>query len=115
MAEPDILTVASEALNNHCSCHQCRTIIHPLAQSVIDLSAALDRYRWRPIAELHEDYGDCVLINIKDPGYIKTGSNLDVDFDASLWTHFSQITPLSQEEYERLKADGSTETKVSQP
>jgi len=65
----------------------------------------VERYQWKPISELHEDYGDCVLINIKtDTGHLAIGSNLDIGFDESKWTHFSRIVPLGQEEYERLKA-----------
>jgi len=62
------------------------------------------RYHWRPIGEIHEDYGPCVLINLKDPGYQEMGSNLDTDFDESLWTHFTQITPLTHEEARELLA-----------
>lgn len=67
------------------------------------LSALDQRYRWRPIAELHEDYGPVVLMDIHDPGSLQIGSNLETDFDESDWTHFSQIAPLSHEEAERLK------------
>lgn len=38
-----ILTVARDALENHCSCCVCRVTVHPLAKAVIDLSAALER------------------------------------------------------------------------
>lgn len=69
-----------------------------------ELTRLADPYRWRPIAELHEDYGPCVLINIADPGGLEIGSNLNTDYNESLWTHFSQIVPLSNEEAERLKA-----------
>lgn len=68
-----------------------------------ELDRLAKRYCWRPIAELHEDYGQCVLMHIDDPGHMEVGSNLDVDFDASLWTHFAQIVPLGQEEYGRLR------------
>jgi hypothetical protein len=68
-----------------------------------ELIALADRYRWRPISEIHEDLGQCVLINLRDCGYMKIGNNLDLDWDESEWTHFSQIVPMGQEEYERLK------------
>lgn len=75
------------------------------------LTAALDaldklesRYRWHPISEIHEDHGPVVLINLHDLD-IKLGSNLDLDFDESRWTHFSRIAPLSSEEADRLKGD----------
>jgi hypothetical protein len=63
-----------------------------------------NRYRWRPIAELHEDYGPCVLIDINEPGSMALGHKLGIWFDAEDWTHFTQITPLSKEEAEILKA-----------
>ena len=66
------------------------------------LRKELDQYRWRPISEIHEDYGPCVLMNIEDAGYLEIGSNLDLDFDESLWTHFSEVPKLSTEEGERL-------------
>jgi len=61
-----------------------------------------ERYRWRPIEELHEDFGPCVLINIEDPGYLEIGSNVNIDYDESLWTHFTKITPLLTEEAEKM-------------
>lgn len=77
-----------------------------LLVELFDAQAALcERYRWRPITELHEDYGDCVLINVADCGDIEIGSNLDSDFDISRWTHFSQIAPLSGDDYDRMVVD----------
>lgn len=67
-----------------------------------ELSRLAECYRWRLIEEIHEDYGSCVLINIADPGYMEIGNNLDLDWDESKWTHFSQLVPLGQDEYERL-------------
>lgn len=64
-----------------------------------------DRYRWRPISELHEDYGDCVLVNVADCGYMEIGSNLNLDFDESKWTHFTRFTPIGQAEYERMREE----------
>lgn len=70
------------------------------------LLGALDqRYRWRPIAEIHEDYGPVVLMDIHDPGSLQIGSNLETDFNESDWTHFSQIALLSHEEAERLASE----------
>lgn len=73
-----------------------------LRELAADLICLTRRYQWRPISELHEDYGSCVLINIDDPGHFEIGSNIDLDFEESLWTHFVRIAPLWQEEYERL-------------
>lgn len=64
---------------------------------------AKERERWCPIAELHEDDGPCVLMDIDDPGHLEIGSNLDLDFDESEWTHFVPVPPLSIEEARQLK------------
>jgi hypothetical protein len=64
----------------------------------------LAQYRWRPISEIHEDYGPCVLMRIDDPGYLEVGSSLDPDFDEREWTHFTEVPKLTGEEAERLKA-----------
>lgn len=73
------------------------------------------RYTWRPIAEIHEDYGLCVLMNINDPGDMKVGNNLDLDFDPIRYTHFTQIAPLGQEEYERLEQASRTARAAGEP
>lgn len=66
---------------------------------IFTLEKFKEHYRWRPIEELHEDFGPCVLINlIEDPCYLVIGSNLNVDYDESQWTHFTQITPLWTED-----------------
>lgn len=63
------------------------------------------RFRWRPISEIHEDLGTCVLININDPGDIGIGSNLNTDWDESRWTHFHQIAPLTNEQAEAMNRE----------
>ena len=45
---------------------------------------------WRPITEIHEDYGTCILLNRAD-GSVELGSNLDSGFNESEWTHFALI------------------------
>lgn len=67
----------------------------------IALRELVDRYRWRPISEIHEDFGECVLIDINSPGRIAVGKYDDADFESS-WTHFSRIVPLSHEEAVKL-------------
>ena len=69
-----------------------------------------DIHRWRPISELHEDYGQCVLINIADPGHVVMGNNLDAWFDETDWTHFARITPLSIETERELMGMSQAET-----
>lgn len=65
---------------------------------------ARDPYRWRPIAEIHEDLGPCVLIRLDDPGYMEVGSNLDEDFNETGWTHFAEVPKLMNDEAEQLRA-----------
>jgi hypothetical protein len=79
---------------------------HIAAQSerIAALEAALAHYRWRPISEIHEDFGSCVLMRIDDPGYMDIGSNLDEDFNEPGWTHFAEVPKLTTEEAEVLKA-----------
>lgn len=69
------------------------------------LEKVLAQYRWRPIGEIHEDLGQCVLIRLDDPGYMEVGSNLDEDFNETGWTHFAEVPKLTHEEAERLKAE----------
>lgn len=72
---------------------------------ITDLVATLAPYRWRPIDQIHEDFGPCVLMHINDPGHLNLGSNLDLDFDESQWTHFAEVPKLTHEEAERLKTE----------
>ena len=60
------------------------------------LNAMHERYRWRPIAELHEDFGPCVGININDPGYLVIVHANDCEPDEAV-THFTRFAPLSYE------------------
>lgn len=69
------------------------------------LPSQLGLLSFRPIREIHEDYGLCILMHINDPGHLKLGSNLDLDFDESQWTHFAEVPKLTYEEAERLKAE----------
>jgi hypothetical protein len=66
------------------------------------MSVNMDNCQWRPISEIHEDFGDCILMNIYDPGDIQVGGNLDNDWDENLWTHFSKLPPLTEEQAEEL-------------
>jgi hypothetical protein len=78
-------------------------IIEEAAQEIERLRGLLDRYRWRPIAEMHEDHGPCVLMNIEDPGCLDLESNQSLDYDKTKWTHFTPITLLSYEDADRLR------------
>ncbi len=60
------------------------------------LNAMYARYRWQPIGGLHEDMGTVAAINVNDDEPNMTLVHVcDRDFDASLWTHFARITPLT--------------------
>lgn len=58
---------------------------------------AINRYRWRPIADIHEDYGECILLDINDPGGPEIGNNCSLWFDEEDWTHFAQLPELTNE------------------
>lgn len=62
-------------------------------------------YRWRPIDQIHEDYGDCVLINLRSDSGIELGNVCDFDFDISKWTHFAPVPRLTHEDVARLLAE----------
>jgi len=63
---------------------------------------------WRPISEIHEDFGQCVLMHIDDPCYMRVGNNLDTWFDERSWTHFVPVPSLTTKEAERLRAEMTT-------
>lgn len=75
------------------------------AVQIAKLESSLARHRWRPIDEIHEDLGPCILVNIADCGEMAIGSNLDLDFDITQWTHFAELPVLGQAEYERMRKD----------
>ena len=75
-----------------------------LVRENAELRVELDQYRWRPIEEIHEDMGPCVMMRIDDPGYFVIGSNLDEDFNEPGFTHFTQVPKLTTSEAEALAA-----------
>lgn len=68
---------------------------------------ALERARWRPISEMHEDFGTCICIDINDPGAMWLGNHCSLDWDESRWTHFAQIPSLTNEQAEAMKAEAT--------
>ena len=72
---------------------------------------AVDTQRWRPISE---DYGQCVLIDIRDPGKMAVGNNCDLDFEEQGWTHFVQVPKLSIAEAEKLEIELRERTEAGQ-
>jgi hypothetical protein len=78
-------------------------IIEEAAQEIERLRGLLDRYRWRPISEMHEDFGPCVVAHFDDPGHLEIWSNLDDDFEALDWSIFVSVPSLTHEEAARLR------------
>jgi hypothetical protein len=80
----------------------------PLVYMRNHIDAAIMAPQWMPVAEAHEDYGECVFINIHDPGSPVCASTLDLDWAENLeyyeWTHFQPIR-LSNEEADKLLAE----------
>jgi len=77
-------------------------------QAVADaVVAAHEARRWRPISEAHEDYGQCVFINMEDADTPMCASTLDTDYEESRewygWTHFAPIV-LTNETADKLRA-----------
>lgn len=60
------------------------------------------RAKWRPIAEIHEDYCPCVAIDIHDPGNVAVVDIRDEDYDDSDWTHFALLPLLTNEMAEAM-------------
>lgn len=61
---------------------------------------------WRPISEMHEDFGTCILINLADPGYMVLGNNCSTGYNEKDWTHFAQVPSLTHEDARRLSSKG---------
>lgn len=89
-------------------------VAHERDKAQESLAQQLALYDWRPIAEIHEDHGQCVLIHlIDDPSYTEVGSILDEGFDEGDWTHFALVPRLSTERAsELLAALGTPERKL---
>ena len=65
--------------------------------------------QWRPIEEMHEDHGPCVVIDIEDPGRLAIGHICDIERDWEEWaTHFAKLPRLDHEDYERLLYERSS-------
>lgn len=71
-------------------------------RALMALQRLRELHRWRPIAELHEDYGSCVGVNIEDPGHVVIVHACDIVPDPNV-THFSRFT-LSVEQAESMRA-----------
>lgn len=76
---------------------------------------------WQPIAQIHEDHGTCVVIDIEDPGYIEVAhvcQETPIPFsDVLKWaTHFAPLPRLTNEDAERLLEEMKAERlKHAQP
>ena len=67
--------------------------------------AKLGECAWRPISEIHEDHGPCVVMDISAAGYREITHVCSLDFDESRWTHFAPIPSMTHEDAERLIAE----------
>lgn len=83
---------------------ECRLAELMVDRDRVALVKELNQYAWRPISEIHEDYGTCVLINLMEAGCMELGSNLDKDFNEQDWTHFAQAPKLTLEQADELRA-----------
>jgi hypothetical protein len=79
-----------------------RAVVYEVARELVN--AMYERYRWRPISELHEDFGPCVGININDPGHVVIVHACDTEPDV-LVTHFTRFAPLSCEQVDKMRED----------
>ena len=68
------------------------------------LSLVIERCRWRPVSELHEDFGPCVGTDVRDPGYIVIVHACDIDPDTRV-THFTRFIPLTAGEAASMLKD----------
>ena len=94
----------------------CITELHNAAPAMLDELDALRarvaeleaRAKWRPISEVHEDYGDIILINIDDPGDVRLSHvcSLSWDEDRDGMTHFAQVPELTTAFAARIREGG---------
>lgn len=75
-------------------CIDCdRQVIYELRA---ELKEAREAVKWRPISEMHEDFGPCILVHSEDPGFLQIGTNLDTDYLDVEWTHFCKVPNMSE-------------------
>lgn len=79
-------------------------IMEEAAKEIERLREQVGRGRWRPISEMHEDFGPCVLMHFAYPGCFHVGSNLEDSFEWQDWSIFVPVPSLTSEEAERLRA-----------
>jgi hypothetical protein len=71
-----------------------------------DAERLKQRYKWRPIEEAHEDFGECIYIDINDPGNTCMAHVLIRDYEDTVegMTHFAQAPELTNEMADELIA-----------
>jgi hypothetical protein len=71
-----------------------------------DAERLKQRYKWRPIEEAHEDFGECVYIDIEDPGNNCMAHVCSLDYEETVegMTHFAQAPELTEEMVDELIA-----------
>lgn len=70
-----------------------------LAAVLARLGEIENRSTWRPISEIHEDFGSCVLWNGDE---LRVGTNLDSDFDEADYLCFVPVPILTHVAVARL-------------
>jgi hypothetical protein len=77
-----------------------------LAARVAELEKDAERYRWRTVEEAHEDFGECVYIDINDPGNACIAHVCDLGYSDTVepFTHFAQLPKLTEQIAEELMA-----------
>ena len=57
------------------------------------------RAKWRPITEVHEEFGPVVVIDANDPGgvTVQWPGEIALDDDGTRWTHFAELPLLTNE------------------
>ncbi len=86
-------------------CHKGVAVVSLFIIADVEIHVTCEkcRPRWRPISEMHEDHGPCVVMDIEDPGRLEMGHVCDVERDWEEWaTHFAPILPLTNEEADAL-------------
>lgn len=94
----DQLSAKIEALDT-----QLADLLRENAELKRSVKTLEDALAWRPISEIHEDYGPCVCINlIRDQCYVEVHWCTEVEFNESDWTHFARVPQLLTENAERI-------------
>jgi hypothetical protein len=78
-----------------------------LVDAIVALQEAKSKWSWRPIYEMHEGHGDCVVVDLRTPEFsgFQIKSRLDLDFREAEWTHFAELPKLTSKFVEKFKME----------